>query len=428
MNSITLSKELKMKKEYDVIVTGGGVAGVAAAISAANNGKSTLLVEKSTILGGLATLGLINLFVPLCNGRGKQIIFGLCDKWVKEASLYGYDTIPSLWKNGEPNEPTLKRYTNRFPPYIFALQMTEDLLASGAELLYDSVATEPVMDGNRCVGVVTHSKSGMEFYGCKMLIDTTGDLDVMRSAGVPHTAGENFATYSCKQISLDGCKKAAESGNIRDAYSSIGGYGASLWGDRQPEGVPKWSGLTAEEVTDYLVTNQMVMLEKLKATESERNSRDVAMIPHMPQFRTTCHLNGDYTFTVADAYRHFDDSVCAINDFEHRDYLYEVPLRALTRRDYPNMATAGRSASASGYGWDVIRVIPPAIITGQAAAEAACQAIDEGCAIADVDIRRLQAKLESENVMVHFPDEYVPDDRTVIIHGKNAAEIEGGHL
>jgi hypothetical protein len=48
--------------------------------------------------------------------------------------------------------------------------------------------------------------------------------------------------------------------------------------------------------------------------------------------------------------------------------------------------------------------------------------------IADVDIRTLQAKLEKENVMIHFPDSYVPEDKTVIIHGKNAAEIDGGHI
>ena len=77
MESITITKKLNVKKEYDVIVCGGGVAGVAAAITAANNGYSVLLLEKSNILGGLATLGLINLFVPMCNGRGKQIIFGL---------------------------------------------------------------------------------------------------------------------------------------------------------------------------------------------------------------------------------------------------------------------------------------------------------------------------------------------------------------
>jgi len=131
---------------------------------------------------------------------------------------------------------------------------------------------------------------------------------------------------------------------------------------------------------------------------------------------------------VKDAYRHFDDAVCAINDFEHRDHLFEVPLRTLTRKDFPNIITAGRSADGTGYGWDLLRVIPPAILTGQAAGEAAALALKDGTAVADVNIRALQAKLEKENVMVHFPDAYVPEDKTVVIHGKNAAEIEGGHM
>lgn len=410
MDTINFSKKLSVKKNYDVIVCGGGVAGAAAAISSAKSGVSTLLIEKSTILGGLATLGLINYFVPLCNGRGKQIIFGLCEKWTRDSALYGYDSIAKEWKKGEPTEPTTKRYTQRYSPYIMALQMTQDLLDSGADLLYDCSACEPVMEGNVCKGIITASKSGLEFYTCKMLIDTTGDLDVMRSAGVPHTNGQNYATYIGKKITLEGCAKAIEKGNIKNAYSNVSGYNATLWGDRQPSGVPKWSGTTVDEVTNYLVTNQKVMLENLK--NDDRRSRDVAMLPLMPQFRTTCHLNGDYRFTKYDVYKHFDDSVCAINDFEFCDHLFEVPLRALTRHDYPNMITAGRSASSDGYGWDIIRVIPPAIMTGQAAGHAASLAIKSGTAVSRVDIPQLQKNLENENVMVHFPDSLVPEDRT----------------
>ena len=88
-NTWEFVKKLTVKKTYDVIVAGGGVAGVSAAYTAAKRGKSVLLLEKSTILGGLGTLGLINLFVPMCNGRGKQIIFGLAEKWLRESALYG---------------------------------------------------------------------------------------------------------------------------------------------------------------------------------------------------------------------------------------------------------------------------------------------------------------------------------------------------
>ena len=426
MNSIILSKKLDMKKQYDVIVCGGGVAGVAAAVTAANEGNSVLLIEKSTILGGLGTLGLINLFVPMCNGRGKQIIFGLCEKWTRLSAKYGYDTIPPEWQNGEPKEPTTVRYIQRYSPYIFAMQLTEEIGASGADLLFDCIACDPVMEGNICRGVITESKSGTEYYGCKVLIDTTGDCDVLRRGGVPTVAGQNYFTYSGKKISLETCKKAIEAGDIRLAFGGIAGGNINLWGDNQPADMPRWSGLTVEEVTDYLVTNQHVMLEKLKTTD--RKTREVAQLPMMPQFRTTCHIKGDYSLRVADVYQHFDDSICAINDFEHKDHLWEVPLRTISRRDYPNILTAGRSASGEGYGWDVLRVIPPAILTGQAAAHAACLAIRDGVGVADVNIRKLQGNLERDNVMIHFPDEYVPEDKTIILHGKNATEIEGGHF
>ena len=426
MSNVSYVKNLEVKKDYDVIVCGGGVAGVAAAVTAANNGLKTLLIEKSNILGGLGTLGLINLFVPMCNGRGKQIIFGLCEKWTRLSAEYGFDTIPDEWKNGEPKEYTEVRYIQRYSPYIFAFQLLEEVEKSGADLLYDCIACDPIMDGNVCRGVITESKGGTEYYSCKMLIDTTGDCDVLRRAGVPTAKGANFFTYLGKLVSIDSCRRAVERNNIFDAFTTIAGGPINLWGDDQPADVPLWAGLDALEVTDYLKVNQKLMLENVKKTH--KDSREIAMIPLMPQFRTTCHILGDYSLQVDDVYKHFDDSVCAINDFEHRDYLWEVPLRTLCRRDYPNMMTAGRSASGDGYAWDLLRVIPAAIITGQAVGEAVALAIRDGVGVADVNIKELQDKLTAENVMIHFPDEYVPEDKTIILHGKNASEITGGHF
>lgn len=426
MEYINYEKKLPVKKHYDIIVCGGGVAGVAASISAAKNGLSTLLLEKSNILGGLATLGLVNFFVPMCNGRGKQIIFGLAEKWLRLSAELGFDTIPEPWKNGEPKEKTDIRYFQRYSPAIFAYQLTNEIVKNGVDILFDCIACDPIMEGNICRGVVTESKGGTEFYSCSMLIDTTGDADLLRRGGVPTVTGENFFTFGAKMINLKNCQKACEAGDVRYIYEDFHAGNINLYGDHQPSDVPRWSGLNTEEVTDYIVRNHLLMLEKLKATD--RRSREIITTPGMPQFRTTCHIKGDYSLKVSDAYRHFDDSICAINDFDHRDHLFEVPFRCLTRQDYPNIITAGRSADGTGYGWDLIRVIPPAILTGQAAGEAACLALKTGKDVARVDIKALQNKLEAENVMIHFPDEYVPEDKTVEIHGKNAAVVEGGHM
>ena len=161
--TIVYEKKLQVKKEYDVIVCGGGVAGVAAAVTTAKNGLSTLLIEKSNMLGGLGTLGLINLFVPMCNGRGKQIIFGLAEKWLRKSVEVGIDFIPSDWKNGEPKHYTEQRYIQRYSPQIFAYQLTEEVVNSGVDLLFDCIACDPVMEGNVCKGVITESKGGTEY-------------------------------------------------------------------------------------------------------------------------------------------------------------------------------------------------------------------------------------------------------------------------
>ena len=92
------------------------------------------------------------------------------------------------------------------------------------------------------------------------------------------------------------------------------------------------------------------------------------------------------------------------------------------------MITAGRSADGTGYGWDLLRVIPPAILTGQAAGEAASLALEENKPISNITISKLQKTLEDQNVMIHFPDSYLPEDRTVIIHGKDLSGHAEGHL
>ena len=165
------------------------------------------------------------------------------------------------------------------------------------------------------------------------------------------------------------------------------------------------------------------LISKLKP--ENRNERDIVTLPGMPQFRTTCHINGEHVFTVDDAYRHFDTSIGAICDFERRDYVYEVPYGTLYSKEFPNLLAAGRCASAVGYGWDVLRVIPPAIVTGQAAGEAAAIAISDGVDVPFVDIKKLQARLTEENVMIHFPDDMIPEGTSA---SGESAKIDGGHL
>lgn len=409
---IKLTETFTTKGRYNLIVAGGGVAGVAAALSARRQGLSVLLVEKCVKLGGLATTGLINLFEPMCNGRGKQIVFGMADEFLQLAIRYGYDTLSDEWKNGEPgltDDESIPRYKTRFSPEIFALTLTEILHNEKVDLLFDTVVSFPYMKGTNCAGLVLENKSGRQFYEGDIVLDATGDADVLFRAGVPTVQGKNYFTYYGQEITLDLCKKAVGSGQINHAIRMIYGGRANLFGKNHPDEIPLFTGTSAEDVNRYIISNQLLMLQKIK--KQDRFSREIVTLPGMAQFRTTRHIDGEYTLQENDAFRHFEDSIAAISDFSRRNILYEIPYRCLVKKGFDNLLTAGRTVSACGYAWDVVRVIPPAIITGQAAGIAAAIAIKNSTPVFDICISELQSILESNNVQVHFDDRLIPSKR-----------------
>ena len=397
-----------MKYEYDVIVAGGGVAGCAAALSAVREGKSVLLIEKTLTFGGLGTIGLINFFVPMCNGRGKAITKGMCAEFVELSKKYGWAFTTEEWKNGEPTEKTNARYMVRYSPNIFALALSEILYKEGVTILLDSIVSEAETEIGEIKRIRVTNKTGDEWFAARIFIDATGDADLCKYAGAPTVDGENYYTYIAFGATLESCRRAVEENSIGKLYTNFNGGKSTLYGRFHPEGMKKFGGTTGEEVTEYVLKNQMDLIENIK--NQDPDSRDIVTLPTMPQFRTTRHIQGMYTLKTDDAYKHFDDSVCLINDFDRRDFLYEVPLRCLIAENTKNLLAVGRCACAEGYAWDVLRVIPPAILTGQAAGVAACHAIDENTDIQNVNITRLQKKLESKNVLIHMTKELMPEE------------------
>lgn len=408
MDSISLTLSVPVKDSFDLIVCGGGVAGCAAALEGARLGLKTLLLEKSCLLGGLATIGLVNYYEPLCNGRGVQVLRGLVEEFLLLSIRYGYDTLPGVWKNGRPAEKTEVRYQTEFDPYLFGMALCERLTDEGVTILFDCAAAQPVIEGGVCRGVMTDSKSGFAFYACRQLIDATGDSEMAAKAGMPTADGKNYFSYFPRAITLDSCREAAESGRINRAVRTVPGGAANLYGGGQTADMPLYYGASAENTSDYLIRNQKLVLSKFR--DGDRQSRMLIMTPMMPQFRCIRRIEGDYTMRDDDAWRHFPDSVCAINDFDRRDFLFEVPRSAMTRKGFDNITAAGRCVSAEGYAWDAVRVIPAAVATGQASAHMAARAVREKKPVWDTDLQTLQSGLEEKTLAVHFDDALIPPD------------------
>lgn len=88
----------KVIKEFDVAVCGGGIAGISAALAASRQGRKVVLFEKQFILGGLGTAGIVTIYLPLCDGFGKQVSFGIAEELLRLSILHGAeDKYPENW-------------------------------------------------------------------------------------------------------------------------------------------------------------------------------------------------------------------------------------------------------------------------------------------------------------------------------------------
>lgn len=398
------------EKSYDVFVAGAGVAGVSAALQAARCGKKVALAEKCATLGGMATSGHVNLFEPMCNGRGVQIIKGMAQELLELATRYGYDDMPADWQNGEPGYgKTNKRLVCHFSACIFALTLCDVLVKAGVDVMFDTVVTDVEATGGHIDSVIVFNKSGYTRIKAGMFVDTTGDSDLLWKLGVPTVKRGSYHTYAGWGLDLESCQRAAEAQDVGKVCFDMVGGNATRFGKRHPEGMPLWDGTDGDQVSGYFRTNQMELLENIKG--DDRKSREIVMLPAMHQIRTTRRIDGNYTLKYEDMYRHFPDSVGAVSDCLRRDGMFEIPYGILVRSGYDNIITAGRSASGEGDGWEVIRVIPVGILTGQAAGMAVSMALDSGCPITDVAIEPLQKALADAGVMIHFDDAWIPENK-----------------
>ncbi|MBM3129237.1 MAG: FAD-dependent oxidoreductase [Chloroflexi bacterium] len=397
--TITENLAIPVIGNYDVIVCGGGIGGLAAAVSASRLGASVLLVEKSITLGGLATLGLISWYEPICDGRGKKVMFGVADELLHLAIQYGPNTLPDAWTGNPSLADTDKRFATYFSPTLFSLALDEWLTGSGVKLLLDTWVSVPVMATRHCKGVIVENKTGRGCYLAKVVIDATGDADILYRAGVPCICGKNYLTFIAYASTVETCESAVQSRNILQSRRWLT-IGSDLWGNGHPKQMRLLTGVTAEDVTEYVMQGRKLLLERLKIDPPAQ--RDLSALPGMAQFRTTRRIVGAYELTDADEGSHLEDSIGVAVDFAHPGRWYELPYRILYNTDYDNLLTAGRSVSAAGWAWDVTRVIPVSATTGQAAGVAAALSARQNVVLGELDAKLIQDEMLQSGVKLHM--------------------------
>lgn len=383
---------------YDVIIAGGGVAGVSAALAARRNGCSTLLVEKSVMLGGLATLGHVVIYLPLCDGRGRKIIGGIAEELLHLSIKYGYDNLPFQWREGGSVMEEQARYRTVFNAPAFAVALDEIMMDAGVDLLFDTCFSMPVIEDGYCKGIVVENKSGRTAYAGSVVVDTTGDADVLYRAGAQCVESDNWLSYWGYQTDM---KRIDEALTTRDLVKLVGimALGGDCTGRGTPDGARKYRGTDAQEVSKFILEGRKLVREQL--INKGREEHCVLALPGMAQYRTTRRIQGLYELQPDDVYKRFDDSIGCTGDWRKAGPVYEIPYRTLISTGLHNMITAGRTIAALGDAWEVTRVIPTAALTGQAAGTAAAIAVQQKCPIEDVGIQLLQQQLSADGVMIH---------------------------
>jgi hypothetical protein len=380
-----------------VLIAGGGVAGVAAALESARAGLKTALIEKTITPGGLATTGLINIYLPLCDGQGRQVTYGISEELLHLSVKYGPGNVPVDWAH---RQSTSRLYAP-FSPASFILAMDEALTSSGVDIWLDTLACSPVMDGSRITGIEVENKSGRICIWAKCIVDATGDADIAFRAGAPCTEADNWLSIWAIGISAE--QMEGTSGlELLDMYR-LGGDNAGI---NVPQNSQKYSGTSGREVSRFVLEGRRLLLEHYKGRQESqgRNESFPVTLPGMAQFRTTRCIKGEYTLKEYQQDRRFEDSIGLVADWRKPGYIWEIPYRSLIPQDIQGLLAAGRCISSTGDAWEVTRVIPAAAFTGQVAGIAATLSAKSGVTPDALDPADIQKELAGKRIPLHIED------------------------
>ena len=172
--------------QAQVLVAGGGVAGIAAALAAARHGADVLLIEREYALGGLATLGLVTYYLPLCDGRGHQVIGGIGEELLRLAIRHGAESsYPDAWLDpgADPKKREEQRFQAGYNGPLFMMESEFLLREAGVRILYGTLVCAAVTEKDRITHVICENKSGRFAIRAERFVDATGDADLAKAAG-----------------------------------------------------------------------------------------------------------------------------------------------------------------------------------------------------------------------------------------------------
>jgi succinate dehydrogenase/fumarate reductase flavoprotein subunit len=405
--------------EADVLVVGGGSAGVSAAVAAAREGADVLLVERYGALGGLATGGLIVLLLTLDDGRGRQAVAGLCQELTERMQRRGAAHFPPRAQWGSADEaqveaarrwglvwghaPHVVRYSVAYDPEAMRLCCNEMLAESGARTLFHAWACEPLLEQGRVAAVAFQGKSGRFAVRAKAVIDTTGDGDLFAAAGCAHEKEEVLPWLWFLVGGVEDAERAVASG--AGGFKALGEGRLLLpWG-----ATPKLArriDATSPEDLSYaeLACRAQVMqeFERIRREVPGAANAHLCRVAEQLGITESRRLQGRRVLTRDDMDVKLPDAVALTGHWTRYGATYQIPFGSLVPRELSNLLVAGRCISVDHRTHHATKEIPCCMATGEAAGTAAARALADGVEPADVDVPALQRRLRAKGAILEL--------------------------
>jgi hypothetical protein len=398
------ARDIPVTRDTDVLVVGGGPAGLCAAIASARVGARTVLLEQFGYLGGTATaclMACINGFRNQVEPDSTQVVRGIAEEIVLELKHMGGLGRSPYRQKTYPTEPGQMQYSYAIDTEAFKYVALRMCVAAGVDILFHTYFCDSVVEGGAVRGVVIENKSGRQALLARVVVDATGDADVAARANVPfwQTVGNEAPRLN------DSIMYRIEFGRRRPEapFACDFGTNAVVWGP----GVGPMDGADGDQLSQAEVKARLRVYDDFREKQQEYPELADARVVETPPLlgvRQTRFIEGEYKLTAEDAIegRRFDDVVAIspcpiIHYYGYRRYLehegYDIPYRCMVPRDVDDLLVAGRSISSEQQPYESHRAMVPVMAIGQAAGTAAALCWRAHTAPRGVDVRVLQRTL-----------------------------------
>jgi hypothetical protein len=436
------SREINVFHEADVVVVGGGPGGHSAAVAAARNGAKTILIERYGHLGGMATGGIVIQIPHMSDGGREPVIAGLSLEWLDRLDAVGGTLRPRMEDIGSSDEK-LVSYWRRFmgnvingriehtawvDPELLKCVLNDMVEDAGVKLSLHSWGAQTIVDKGTVKGIIFESKSGRQAVLGKVIIDGTGDGDLLPLAGAE----------------FDGAIEPSSRSSMLALVFRLGNCDYQKLCDFQEKDRPKYQELMkglAEAAGTFLLplptprndvlwfNNWITGLDCTKVedlTKLEVEMRKMMLRGHafmkknIPTFensfildtasqtgtRGSRRLVGEYVITGGDfqSCKKYDDTIAVFPRLgppgdREVPHVY-IPYRALVPAKIEGLLVAGRSFSSDMEANNMANLIPHCIAMGEAAGTAAAMAVKQGIGVRNVDYKALQKALVKQGAVL----------------------------